>query len=129
MPRKIKKVRKPAAQKAPQAQVPEVPKVNAVDVLKDKLKHANKGGLLGVLGEIKNTTPEQWKDADKVRDLAKKLATQFNVPINEQRLDQFTKAFKDATKGGKPQDPDQLLKKYGNSFDSKSVEEFKKFMK
>lgn len=131
MPKKIRKMKKTNTQKPPQAQtqVPEVPKVNAADILKDRLKSANKGGLLGVLGQIKNTTPDQWKDADTVRDLAKKLATQFKVPINEQRLDQFSKAFKDATKGGNPQDPDQLLKKYGNNIDPKSVDEFKKFMK
>lgn len=128
---------KTSRQKAPQQQKPAetakeqtTPPVNAMEVLKERMKQANKGGLLDVLNQVKNTKPEEWKDAEKVKDLARKLATQFKLPVSEERLDQFMKAYKDATKGGEPQAPEQILKKYGQGrIDPNSLNEFNKFIK
>jgi hypothetical protein len=133
--KKVKKQRSAAAPKQQastakqQAQAPKAPEMNASEIIKERLKNANKSGLLGVLGEVKNTSPEEWKDADKVKDLAKKLAQQFKLPVSDERLDQFMKAYKDATKGGEPKDPEQLIKKYGHGIDEQSINEMKKFIK
>ncbi|BCJ87622.1 hypothetical protein [Effusibacillus dendaii] len=119
----------PEAAKSAEPAAPAVP-VNAMDVLKQRISQANKGGLLGVLNQVKNTKPEDWKDADKVKELAKRLATEFKLPVSEERLNQFAKAYKDATKGGQPQDPEELIKKYGQGkIDPNSINEFKKFIK
>ncbi|GAX89524.1 hypothetical protein [Effusibacillus lacus] len=117
-----------------QAKAPETPKrqepVNAMQVLKERMKQANKSSLLDALNQVKNTKPEDWKDVDKVKDLAKQLATSMKLPVSEERLDQFMKAYKDATKGGQPQDPKEVLQKYGQGkIDPKSMDEFNKFIK
>lgn len=134
MAKKVKKARSAAASKQAatakqQPQAPKAPEMNASEIIKERLKNANKSGLLEVLGEVKNTSPEEWKDADKVKGLAKKLAQQFKLPVSEERLDQFMKAYKDATKGGEPKDPEQLIKKYGHGIDEQSINEMKKFIK
>ncbi|MFC4770170.1 hypothetical protein [Effusibacillus consociatus] len=116
---------KPQQQKAPQQQP-----VNPMDVLKEKFSQANKGGLLDALNQVKNTKPDEWKNPDTVKDLAKKLAGSLNLKVSEERLDQFMKAYKDATKGGQPEDPEQLIKKYGQGkIDPDSMNDIKKFLK
>lgn len=102
-----------------------------MDQLKERLKTINKGGLLGMLGEVQKTTPEQWKDPEAVKNMAKKFAEQLNIPVDENRLNEFMKAYKDATKGGKPNaDVEDLVKKYGNGkIDDATVKEMKKFLK
>lgn len=137
MAKKVRKSKSGSAPKQqastakPQTQTPaaKAPEANASDMIKERLKNANKSGLLEVLGEVKNTSPDEWKDADKVKGLAKKLAQQFKLPVSEERLDQFMKAYKDATKGGEPKDPEHLIKKYGQGIDEKSLNEMKKFIK
>jgi hypothetical protein len=85
---------------------------------------------LDALNQVKNTKPEEWKDPNRVKDLAKRLATSMKLPINEERLDQFMKAYKDATKGGEPEDPSKILQKYGQGrIDPDSMNDFKKFIK
>lgn len=104
---------------------------SVTDQLKDKLKNVNKGGLLGMLSEVQKTTPEQWQDPDTVKNMAKKFAEQMKIPVNEERLNQFMKAYKDATKGGKPNaNVEDLVKKYGKGkVDDNTVKEMKKFLK
>lgn len=101
------------------------------DQLKDRLKGVNKGGLLGMLGEVQKTTPDQWKDPEAVKNMAKKFADQLKIPVNEERLNQFMKAYKDATKGGTPNaNVEDLVKKYGNGkVDDKTLKEMQKFIK
>lgn len=128
MAKKLKRTKKAAPKLTPTPPV-NAPQVNASEVIKDRLKQANKGGLLDVMGQIKNTTADDWKNPEKVKDLAKRLATQFKMPVSDERLDQFMKAYEDATKGGQPKDPEQLIKKYGQGIDEKSINEMKKFIK
>ncbi|ARU63802.1 hypothetical protein CBW65_05775 [Tumebacillus avium] len=99
--------------------------------MKDKLKSVNKGGLLGMLGEVQKTTPDQWQNPESVKNMAKKFAEQLKIPVNEERLNQFMKAYKDATKGGTPNaNVEDLVKKYGNGkIDDATVKEMKKFIK
>ncbi|HEU4964156.1 MAG TPA: hypothetical protein VFV52_09945 [Bacilli bacterium] len=101
------------------------------DQLKDRLKTVNKGGLLGMLSEVQKTTPEQWQDPNVVKNMAKKFADQMKIPVDDKRLDQFMKAYKDATKGGKPNaDVEDLVKKYGQGkVDDSALKEMKKFLK
>jgi hypothetical protein len=91
----------------------------------------NKGGLLGMLSEVQKTTPEQWQNPDVVKNMAKRFAEQLKIPVNEDRLNQFMKAYTDATKGGKPIDNvEDLVKKYGQGkVDDATVKEMKKFLK
>ena len=101
------------------------------DQLKDRLKTVNKGGLLGMLGEVHKTTPEQWKDPEAVKNMAKKFAEQLKIPVDENRLNQFMKAYNDATKGGNPNaNVEDLVKKYGNGkVDDKTLKEMQKLIK
>ena len=116
-------------QKAVQQSQPASPSVG--EQLKDRLKSVNKGGLFGMLNQVQKTTPEQWQDPDNVKNMAKKFAEQLKIPVNEERLDQFMKAYKDATKGGKPNaNVEDLVKKYGKGkIDDATVKEMKKFLK
>lgn len=118
-------------QTPPSAPNQQTPPPSVGDQLKERLKTVNKGGLLGMLNEVQKTTPDQWQDADSVKEMAKRFAQQLNIPINEDRLNQFMKAYKDATKGGKPNaDVEDLVKKYGNgAVDEKTLKEMKKFIK
>lgn len=130
MPKKGKKdTNKQTPPSAPSQQ--QTPPPSLGDQLKDRLKTVNKGGLLGMLNEVQKTTPDQWQDADNVKNMAKRFAEQLNIPINEDRLNQFMKAYKDATKGGKPTaDVEELVKKYGgDAVDDKTIKEMKKFIK
>ncbi|MBL0385321.1 hypothetical protein JJB07_01565 [Tumebacillus sp. ITR2] len=101
------------------------------DQLKDRLKNVNKGGLLGMLGQVQKTTPDTWKDPEAVKEMAKKFAEQLKIPVNEDRLNQFMKAYKDATKGGNPNaNVEDLVKKYGKGqVDDKTLKEMQKFIK
>ncbi|WP_018130895.1 hypothetical protein [Effusibacillus pohliae] len=130
MAKKLRKNGKPQ----PRAKAAETPKaqppVNAMDVLKERMQQANKSSLMDALNQVKNTKPEEWKDADRVKELAKKLAGSLNLKVSEERLDQFMKAYKDATKGGQPQDPKQILQKYGQGkIDPQSMNDINKFLK
>lgn len=121
--------------KKPQSGTPKqaAPKAtqSAGDQLKEKLKNVNKGSLLGMLSQVQKTTPDQWKDADSVRDMAKKFAQTLKIPVSEERLDAFMKAYKDATKGGKPNaNVEDLVNKYGKGkVDDATVKEMKKLLK
>jgi hypothetical protein len=115
---------------APKAEKQATPP-SLADQLKDRLKTVNKGGLLGMLNEVQKTTPDQWQDADSVKNMAKKFADALKIPVNEERLNTFMKAYKDATKGGKPNaNVEDLVKKYGNGkVDDATVKEMQKFLK
>ncbi|TCP57622.1 hypothetical protein EV586_10266 [Tumebacillus sp. BK434] len=129
MPKKGKKTRNDGQKTA--ASQPQKTTPSLGDQLKDKLKTVNKGGLLGMLNEVQKTTPDQWQNPDNVKNMAKKFAEQLKIPVNEDRLNQFMKAYKDATKGGKPNaNVEDLVKKYGNGkIDDATVKEMKKFIK
>lgn len=123
----------PAKQTPSQQQpmIPEQPQAGGLDVLKERFKNANKGGLLEALNKVKNTSPDQWKNPSTVKNMARELAQQFNLNVNEERLNQLANAFQDATKGGEPNaNVEQLVKKYGaGQVDQQTVEEMKKFIK
>ncbi len=129
MAKKGKKTRS-EGQKSGAAQ-PQAKPPSLGDQLKDRLKTVNKGGLLGMLNEVHKTTPDQWQDAENVKNMAKRFADQLKIPVNEERLNQFMKAYKDATKGGKPTaNVEDLVKKYGNGkVDDATLKEMKKFIK
>jgi hypothetical protein len=127
--KKGKKTTQNSTQKEVQQSQPASPSVG--EQLKDRLKTVNKGGLLGMLNEVQKTTPDQWQDPNSVKNMAKKFAEQLKIPVNEERLDQFMKAYKDATKGGQPSaNVEDLVKKYGKGkVDDATVKEMKKFLK
>lgn len=129
-----KKKKSQASKKA--AQTPEqsaasAPSMSSMDVLKERLKSVNKGSLFDMLNQVKNTTPEQWKDPNVVKNMAKNFAEQFKIPVSEERLNAFVKAYKDATKGGEPTaDVEELLQKYGKGrVDERTLKEMKKIVK
>jgi hypothetical protein len=106
------------------------PQPGGMDLLKERLKNVNKGSLFDMLNKVKNTTPDQWKDPEKVKNMAKSFAEQLKIPVNEERLNAFMKAYKDATKGGEPTaNVDELVKKYGKGkVDDQVLKEVKKFV-
>jgi hypothetical protein len=101
------------------------------DQLKERLKSVSKGSLFGMLNEVQKTTPDHWQNPEKVRNMAKRFAETLKIPVNEERLNQFMKAYTDATKGGQPNaDIDELVKKYGQGqVDEKTLREMKKLLK
>jgi hypothetical protein len=108
--------------------------VSSVEILKQNLKNVNKGSLFDMLNQVKNTKPEDWKDPETVKDMAKKFAQQLKLPVSEERLNAFMNAFKDATKnsgaGGPDANVESLVKKYGkNVADDSLLKEMKKFVK
>lgn len=121
----------PAQNQASQQPQKQATPPSLADQLKDRLKTVNKGGLLGMLNEVQKTTPEQWQNPDSVKNMAKKFAESLKIPVSEERLDQFMKAYKDATKGGKPTaDMEGLVKKYaGDKVDDSTIKEMQKFIK
>ncbi|GIM45789.1 hypothetical protein DNHGIG_13380 [Collibacillus ludicampi] len=104
--------------------------VGGVDLLKERLKNVNKGSLFDMINKVKNTTPEQWKDPENVKNMAKSFAEKFKIPVSEERLNAFVKAYKDATKGGEPTaNVDELVKKYGKGkVDDQMLKEMKKMV-
>ncbi|MDB5085750.1 MAG: hypothetical protein JWN30_2636 [Bacilli bacterium] len=104
---------------------------SGMDTLKARLKNVSPTGLLDMLSQVKNTSPEQWKDVNSVKNMAKQFADKLNIPISDERLDQFAKAYKDATKGGEPNgNVDELVQKYGQGkVDPQTLTEMKKFIK
>ena len=77
---------------------------------------------------MKKVKPEQWQDPNQVEELAKNFATKLGLPVPEQRIKQFVNAYKDATKNGPNANVDDLVKKYGQDVDDKTLNEIKKFV-
>lgn len=104
---------------------------SGMDSLKNRLKNVNPGGLLDMLSKVKNTSPDQWKDPNMVKNMAKQFADKLNIPVSDDRLNQFMNAYKDATKGGEPStNVDELVQKYGKGkVDQQTINEMKKFIK
>jgi ABC-type Zn uptake system ZnuABC Zn-binding protein ZnuA len=125
-----KKRKNTESKKATSAQSPTGSQAGGMDLLKERLKNVNKGSLFDMLNKVKNTTPEQWKDPENVKNMAKNFAEKFKIPVNEERLNAFMKAYKDATKGGEPSaNVDEIVKKYGKGkIDEKTLKEMKKLV-
>ncbi|KEO84797.1 hypothetical protein [Tumebacillus flagellatus] len=88
MPKKGRNTSK-GTQKSAGAQGNQQTPPSLADQLKDRLKNVNKGGLLGMLGQVQKTTPDTWKDPEAVKEMAKKFAEQLKIPVSEDRLNQF----------------------------------------
>lgn len=95
--------------------------------LKQNLSGKRKA-IFQILDDVKKVKPEQWQDPNQVEELAKNFASKLGLPVPEQRIKQFVSAYKDATKNGPQANVDELVKKYGNNVDEKTLKEIKKFV-
>ncbi|WAH36904.1 hypothetical protein [Alicyclobacillus dauci] len=102
-------------------------KSNGLDNLKNNLSGKRKA-IFEILDDVKKVGPDQWKDASQVESLAKNFANKLGLPVPEQRIKQFVKAYSDATKNGPTGNVDDLVKKYGKNVDDKTLKEIKKFV-
>lgn len=102
-------------------------KSNSLDNLKNNLSGKRKA-IFEILDDVKKVGPDQWKDPNQVESLAKSFANKLGLPVPEQRIKQFVKAYSDATKNGANASVDDLVKKYGKNVDDKTLKEIKKFV-
>lgn len=113
------------------AATPEVETVasnsNSFNNLKNNLSGKRKA-IFEILDDVKKVGPDQWKDAGQVESIAKSFADKLGLPVPEQRIKQFVKAYSDATKNGPKANVDELVKKYGKNVDDKTLKEIKKFV-
>jgi ABC-type Zn uptake system ZnuABC Zn-binding protein ZnuA len=101
---------------------------SALDTLKQNLSGKRKA-IFEILEDVKKVKPEQWQDPNHVETMAKNFADKLGLPVPEQRIKQFVNAYKDATKNGQPSaNVDELVKKYGQNIDDKTLKEIKKFV-
>ncbi|WDM02892.1 hypothetical protein JI721_05965 [Alicyclobacillus cycloheptanicus] len=84
--------------------------------------------IFEILDDVKKVKPDQWQDPNEVENLAKNFANKLGLPVPEQRIKQFVNAYKDATKNGPNANVDELVQKYGQNVDEKTVKEIKKFV-
>ncbi|MFD1675858.1 hypothetical protein [Alicyclobacillus fodiniaquatilis] len=113
------------------AQTPEVETVasksDAMGNLKNNLTGKRKA-IFEILDDVKKVKPDQWQNPNQVEELAKSFANKLGLPVPEQRIRQFVKAYSDATKNGPTANVDDLVKKYGKNVDDKTLKEIKKFV-
>ncbi|GMA63594.1 hypothetical protein NZD89_27405 [Alicyclobacillus fastidiosus] len=102
-------------------------KPNSMDNLKNNLSGKRKA-IFEILDDVKKVNPNDWKDANQVEQMAKSFANKLGLPVPEQRIKQFVKAYTDATKNGPDASVDELVKKYGKNVDDKTLKEIKKFV-
>ncbi|MFB5190980.1 hypothetical protein [Alicyclobacillus fastidiosus] len=102
-------------------------KSNSLDNLKNNLSGKRKA-IFEILDDVKKANPNDWKDANQVEQMAKSFANKLGLPVPEQRIKQFVKAYTDATKNGPNANVDDLVKKYGKNVDDKTLKEIKKFV-
>lgn len=98
-----------------------------LNTLKQNLSGKRKA-IFEILDDVKKVRPEQWQDPSHVEQMAKQFANKLGLPVPEQRIKQFVNAYKDATKNGPNANVDELVKKYGNNVDDKTLKEIKKFV-
>ncbi|WDL99461.1 hypothetical protein JC200_11845 [Alicyclobacillus sp. ALC3] len=84
--------------------------------------------IFEILDDVKKVKPDQWQNPNEVENLAKNFASKLGLPVPEQRIKQFVNAYKDATKNGPNANVDELVQKYGQNIDDKTVKEIKKFV-
>lgn len=112
----------------PGAQAPPPPKPG-LEALKENIKRVGKDGLINMLNEVKNARPEDWQNPERVKEMARRFAQQFRIPVSEERLNAFANAFQDATRPGRPVSVEELAKKYGgNQVDDATIKEMKKYI-
>ncbi|WP_067926252.1 hypothetical protein [Alicyclobacillus shizuokensis] len=100
---------------------------SALDTLKHNLSGKRKA-IFEILEDVKKVKPEQWQDPKHVEQMAKNFADRLGLPVPEQRIKQFVNAYKDATKNGPTANVDELVHKYGQNVDDKTLKEIKKFV-
>ncbi|MBX6352062.1 MAG: hypothetical protein IRZ10_01905 [Thermoflavifilum sp.] len=100
---------------------------SGLETLKQNLAGKRKA-IFEILDDVKKVTPEQWQDPNQVEQLARQFANKLGLPVPEQRLKQFVNAYKEATKNGPNANVDDLVQKYGQHVDDKTLKEIKKFV-
>jgi uncharacterized protein YpuA (DUF1002 family) len=100
---------------------------SGLEALKQNLSGKRKA-IFEILDDVKKVTPEQWQDPKQVEQLARQFANKLGLPVPEQRIKQFVDAYKDATKNGPNANVEELVKKYGQNVDDKTLKEIKKFV-
>ncbi|TDY50134.1 hypothetical protein C7445_103179 [Alicyclobacillus sacchari] len=115
------------ASPAPEAQPVAAAPSGSLDTLKNNLAGKRKA-IFQILDDVKKVTPDQWRDPNEVESLAKNFADKLGLPVPEQRIKQFVKAYSDATKNGPNASVDEIVKKYGKNVDDKTLKEIKKFV-
>lgn len=98
-----------------------------VNTLKQNLTGKRKA-IFEILDDVKKVKPEQWQDPSQIEEMAKNFANKLGLPVPDQRIKQFVNAYKDATKNGPNANVEDLVKKYGQNVDDKTLKEIKKFV-
>ena len=98
-----------------------------VNTLKQNLTGKRKA-IFEILDDVKKVKPEQWQDPSQIEQMAKNFANKLGLPVPDQRIKQFVNAYKDATKNGPNANVEDLVKKYGQNVDDKTLNEIKKFV-
>ena len=99
----------------------------AINNLKQNLT-GKKKAIFEILDDVKKVKPEDWQDPQHIEQMAKNFANKLGLPVPEQRIKQFVNAYKDATKNGPNANVEDLVKKYGQNVDDKTLNEIKKFV-
>ncbi|MBX6396475.1 MAG: hypothetical protein IRY98_12405 [Alicyclobacillaceae bacterium] len=105
------------------------PPKSGIEALRENIKRVGKDSLINMLNEVKNARPEDWQNPERVKEMARRFAQQFRIPVSEERLNAFANAFQDATRPGRPISVEELAKKYGgNQVDDATIKEMKKYI-
>ena len=100
---------------------------SAFDNLKNNLS-GKRRAIFQILDDVKKVKPDDWKDPNQVERMARDFAGKLGLPVPEQRIKQFVNAYKDATKNGPNANVDEIVNKYGENVDDKTLKEIKKFV-
>ncbi|ADG07894.1 hypothetical protein [Kyrpidia tusciae] len=128
-PRKSPTGRGPAPALGPGPTTQAAAPKSGIDILKENIQRVGKDGLINMLNDVKNARPEDWQNPERVKEMARRFAQQFHIPVSEDRLNAFAKAFQDATRTGRPVTVEELAKKYGGDrVDDATIKEMKKYI-
>lgn len=97
------------------------------DNLKQNLS-GKRRAIFEILDDVKKVKPDDWQDPNHVEKMAKDFADKLGLPVPEQRIKQFVNAYKDATKNGPNTSVDDIVNKYGQNVDDKTLKEIKKYV-
>ncbi|WP_233095943.1 hypothetical protein [Alicyclobacillus sp. SO9] len=97
------------------------------DNLKQNLS-GKRRAIFEILDDVKRVKPDEWQDPNQVEKMAKNFADKLGLPVPDQRIKQFVNAYKDATKHGPNSSVDEIVNKYGQNVDDKTLKEIKKYV-
>jgi uncharacterized protein YneF (UPF0154 family) len=89
-------------------------------------KNEKVGTALKILDEVKQVRRQQWRNSQHVEKMARSYLNRLGIEVSEERLKQFMSAYQEAMNNGTG--ADELIKKYGQNADQKTVNMLKKYL-